>query len=126
MDNRTEHTANVNANTARYRERNRHLIRGYLLSHPCVDCGEHDPDVLEFDHLGEKAQAVSPLKMSASPGLILTEIQKCEVRCVNCHMRRTAAQFGWRKAREVIQESADEGLFEVLSHQATRGVPSQS
>lgn len=56
--------------------------------------------VLEFDHIRDKTIAVSRLTPSSTPKRILAEIQKCEVRCVNCHMRRTAEQFGWRKALE--------------------------
>lgn len=72
----------------------------YLSEHPCVDCGERDPVVLHFDHVrGKKSYnisvAVNAAKMRWST--ILKEIEKCEIRCANCHMRRTAKQAGWRK-----------------------------
>lgn len=76
-------------------------IRGYLLSHPCVDCGESDPAVLDFDHLRDKRADVSALVHgAASWDLILAEIAKCEVRCSNCHRRRTAKTFGYYRALE--------------------------
>jgi hypothetical protein len=102
-ENRTRHIANVNSNRARYRERNRTFILDYLTTHPCVDCGEPDPAVLEFDHVRGKTRLVSRLTWGSAPlDLIRAELERCEVRCVNCHMRRTALQFGWRKAREEV------------------------
>ena len=73
----------------------------YLHEHPCVDCGETDIAVLEFDH---RSQATKELRVSALVcqgykwETIKTEIDKCDVRCANCHRRRTAIQLGWYAA----------------------------
>lgn len=77
----------------------RKYIYDYLLTHPCVDCGEVDPEVLTFDHVrGQKSANVSRL---ASQGknikVIKEEIAKCDVRCCNCHARKTARDFNWYK-----------------------------
>lgn len=68
----------------------------YLKKHPCVDCGESDPLVLEFDHIKDKRKAVSRLvSMHVSTDTLQKEIDKCEVRCCNCHRRKTIVQLGW-------------------------------
>lgn len=72
----------------------------YLSSHPCVDCGESDIVVLEFDHLRDKVADVSVLARGGySLEAIQKEIDKCEVVCANCHRRRTARQFGTYRYR---------------------------
>lgn len=76
----------------RYRKERREIIRNYLLEHPCVDCGESDPIVLEFDHLRDKEFSISE-GTSFSETRILIEIEKCEVRCANCHRRKTAERL---------------------------------
>lgn len=81
------------------------MISEYFLENPCVDCGEVDPVVLEFDHRSsvEKDSEVSNLlKSGASWGRIKAEIDKCDVRCANCHKRRTAVQFGWAMKKRLL------------------------
>ena len=69
----------------------------YFASHPCVDCGERDHVVLEFDHLCDKAFNVSYGIQNMGWSAVLAEIEKCVVVCANCHRRRTAAQRGHRR-----------------------------
>jgi hypothetical protein len=80
----------------RYRIRNREYIIEYLRTHACVDCGESDPVVLDFDHIGHKETEVSNVSRCAfSLSRLKLEISHCEVRCARCHRRRTAKQFSW-------------------------------
>ena len=66
----------------------------YFEGHPCVDCGEADPLVLEFDHLGEKSFDIGAALPYRRWQSILDEIAKCEVVCANCHRRRTYERCG--------------------------------
>lgn len=72
------------------------FLLDYLSSHPCVDCGESDPIVLEFDHVrGKKKKMLSQVtRLMWNLESIKEEISKCEVRCANCHRRKTAKDFG--------------------------------
>jgi hypothetical protein len=82
------------------RNETRRLIFEYLRAHPCVDCGEADVVVLDFDHQRDKKSSISKLIVSNKTwNYISREIEKCEVRCANCHRRRTAEKFGWLKYR---------------------------
>jgi hypothetical protein len=73
------------------RNKARELIAGYFATHPCVDCGESDPIVLTFDHVrGKKSNDIATMVGSGlSLATIRVEIEKCEVRCYNCHAIRT-------------------------------------
>lgn len=71
------------------RETARKFVVDYLITHPCVDCRETDSMVLTFDHVkGSKKMNISQMvNQGYSLKAISAEIEKCEVRCANCHMR---------------------------------------
>lgn len=72
-------------------------VRNFLLANPCVDCGESDIVVLQFDHQRDKIANVSTMVRKNSLENVQAEVAKCVVRCANCHMRKTAKDFGWWK-----------------------------
>jgi len=77
-----------------YKKRNLQFMIDYLKKHPCVDCGETDPIILEFDHRGNKDCNVSTMT-TMSLDRVKSEIAKCDIRCANCHRRKTAKDFNW-------------------------------
>lgn len=99
--NRNTEYYKLKANRSRTRDRaaNRKVVDAFMLEHPCVDCGETDIVVLDFDHVypEDKLAAVGRLQHSNGQEQLLREIAKCQVRCGNCHRRRTALQFGWSR-----------------------------
>lgn len=58
----------------------------------CVDCGEKDLRVLDFDHVrGVKIDHIGRMVSGyCSVSTLYAEIDKCEVRCANCHRRITS------------------------------------
>ena len=68
------------------------LIRDYKTHNPCVECGENDPIVLDFDHRNpaEKLFNISSaINKTRDLSIVCAEIAKCDIRCSNCHRRRT-------------------------------------
>jgi hypothetical protein len=74
------------------------LLLAYLRQHPCADCGETDPVVLEFDHLRDKKFSIAKIWRDHQWQTVLDEMAKCEVVCANCHRRRTARRGGFVRA----------------------------
>src|ERR1051325_9218597 len=65
------------------RSETRERLMAYLQEHPCIDCGETDPIVLQFDHVDAKTKQreVSLLMQNYSSWAVIeAEMAKCEVR----------------------------------------------
>lgn len=89
------HKKDVRERRAALKKRNKKKLFDFLCSNPCVDCGERRPFVLDFDHRGDKKAAISNLLDLYAWENVLPEIQKCDVRCSNCHRARHAKDGGW-------------------------------
>ena len=98
-ENHEHYRNNHSESRNKLREQNARKVFEYLGNHPCLICGESDPIVLEFDHRvrSDKIESVSMLVRNSSWKRIESEIQKCDVLCANCHRRKTAAQFKYKR-----------------------------
>jgi hypothetical protein len=79
-------------------------IWAYKSQSQCIECGESNPVMLEFDHLGDKDFNIAT---AAARGMswsrIKAEIDKCEVVCANHHRVRTHMRAGW--VRNIVVEA---------------------
>jgi hypothetical protein len=98
--NRAAHIANVGRNNTNRRRASRERARAFRIA--CVDCGEANPLLLDFDHLRDKKAEISELVHAGAPwAVIKAEMDKCEVRCANCHARKTAREQGSYRTKAV-------------------------
>lgn len=112
--NREHHLTVVRARTAARRVAATDLVASHLLAHPCVDCGNSDIRVLDFDHRPgeEKRDAVMVMVRNGfSHAALLAEIAKCDIRCRNCHAVATYERMGanWR-SRVMAEHSTPQGV----------------
>lgn len=63
-----------------------------LKERPCMDCGIQYPHyVMDWDHRDptQKVMGVSRMTTRVPLEALLTEIEKCDLVCANCHRERT-------------------------------------
>ncbi len=95
--NKPIYKARANARRAKIKIETKAYIRKYLLANPCVDCGEADPIVLEFDHRDRSKKKFTigeAMRVGYRVSFIIDEIAKCDVRCANCHRRKSIKEAG--------------------------------
>ena len=85
----------------------------------CIDCGYNEHAVaLQFDHINDdkKASVSNLIRSDYAWSTILEEINKCEVRCANCHAVVTAhRKLSYHESVESIAHSdplEQQGLHE--------------
>lgn len=84
-----------------YRQRtHRRRLYDFKCANPCVDCGEENPILLDFDHVRGKKKLSVARMVNSSWDKIVTEAAKCEVRCCKCHRIKTIERISSLKIQE--------------------------
>lgn len=96
---RNQQRGQTNRNTAtrKAREEVSAAVRSLKLERGCTDCGYNEhPAALDFDH---RPGVAKTMNISDMVGLgktwleIMTEIDKCDIVCANCHRIRTVERL---------------------------------
>jgi len=102
-DNETKHKAVILARNLKKRQEKLRLVGEYLLQNPCVDCGEKDIRLLDFDHRGDSPKNNEVMVIAQRSGgtrieRLIEEMNKCDIRCKNCHTLKTYERMAadWR------------------------------
>lgn len=109
-ENREAHIRVIVARKAVIRRGALDAIGEFLSTHPCVDCGESDLRVLDFDHRETEVKRTEVMKLAQdgySIARIREEIAKCDVRCRNCHAKVTYERLGdnWRSRMQSLRST---------------------
>lgn len=99
LENKSKCIERAKLSKIKYKKEVSEFLKEYLLRNPCVDCGEKDIIVLEFDHrkgVDKKFNIGESMKKGYSMKNIQLEIDKCDVRCANCHRRKTYNERGFK------------------------------
>lgn len=116
--NRRKHIDRVVERKKKSRKKHFLKILKEYFSKGCIDCGEKDNRVLEFDHVrGEKKRLGSAgcdgvmglVRQGYAWETIKKEIDKCEIRCRNCHKIKTYEEFNYYKDLRDDIEQIKEG-----------------
>ena len=84
----------------RIREKLKIEFINWLKDKECIDCGNSDIRVLEFDHVkGDKSYNISNKIGECRLEVLLEEIEKCDIVCANCHRIRTCERGQFAKSR---------------------------
>lgn len=106
VENRDELYAKILVRHLLLRNQKEARLADYLVQHPCLDCGAKDLRVLDFDHR-DPSHKHAGIGLMLSGGWtwasMLAEIEKCDVRCANCHRIRTSGQQNWWKQQRQIE-----------------------
>jgi len=99
--NKDYHLENVEERKHYVRDLACEYVWEYLSTHPCIECGENDPRVLEFHHRHGKDKPISVMVAGGYPiHTIQSEIDKCDVLCTNYHRKKTMNERGWFRGKK--------------------------
>jgi len=94
------------AYTRKYNQQFRHerIRRAHqLLGGECCECGameDLDNPTLEIDHINPKDKLFEvATRISASEEKFLAELDKCQLLCHDCHMKKTISERGQKAAK---------------------------
>lgn len=84
----------------KFRKSVQDFILEYKKKNKCIDCGNGDFRILDFDHVeGEKKFNIGDVtRYGYGKDKVKKEIDKCELVCANCHRIRT-----WERNAPVAQ-----------------------
>lgn len=80
----------------KHRQESQISIVRELKNKPCLDCGnKYHFSAMQFDHVRGKKEFKLASARNRSTEEIISEVNKCEVVCANCHSYRT-----WSRAKK--------------------------